>query len=157
MSKVLIETYRGWEIHFDTEKETFTCFSNDYDNENTKKSFAATKKYIDDYIKENETFVPFVVENQDDAFYGGGKKKKIIGIRKDGVFVYIEKEGDKPRQFSSYDESNYYVVDHANEPINEQIKQLRNEQDIINKKIKSLNSQMIKKTVKEVRLERYPK
>jgi len=157
MSKVLIETYRGWEIHFDTREEVFTCFSDSYDTENTKKSFAATKKYIDDYIKENEKFIPFVVENQDDTFYGGGKKKKIIGIRKDGAFVYIEKEGDKPRQFSSYDESNYYVVDHANEPIKEQIKQLRNEQDIINKKIKSLNSQMIKKTVKEVRLERYPK
>jgi hypothetical protein len=39
------------EIYFDTDSEEFYTLSNQYDKENTKKSFASTKKYIDDLHK----------------------------------------------------------------------------------------------------------
>ena len=38
--KTEIAKYRGWEISFDTDKETFYALSNDYDRDETKKSFS---------------------------------------------------------------------------------------------------------------------
>ena len=50
--KVQIENYRGWNIEFDTEKESFYCHSEQHDKDENKKSFASTKKWIDDFIKD---------------------------------------------------------------------------------------------------------
>ena len=51
-----ITNYRGYAISFNTEKETFLS---DIGNDGSeKKSFAATKKAIDEYIKDNQVFVP---------------------------------------------------------------------------------------------------
>ena len=45
---------------FDTEKEDFFTVSNEYDTQQTKKSYASAKKYIDDYLKENQNFNQWV-------------------------------------------------------------------------------------------------
>ncbi len=42
--KIEIENYRGWDISFDTEKETFYAISSHFDTDKTKQSFAATPK-----------------------------------------------------------------------------------------------------------------
>lgn len=82
--RVEIANYRGWEISFDTDKEEFYCLSNEYDNDVNKKSFSASKKYIDDYIKLNKEFKPFFVTSKDSR----ERKIKIVGVRKDGgLFV----------------------------------------------------------------------
>src|SRR5678809_670812 len=116
--RVLIEEYRKWEIFFDTNSEDFYTVSNEYDNDKTKRSYAAVKKYIDDYIKDNETFTPVSIQRED------GRVFKLIGIRKDGAFMYEDKDGRK-QQFSKCDESRYFLVDSANDHLFEKLETLR--------------------------------
>jgi len=113
MSKILIENYRGWEIYFDNDKENFYTSSDDYDREKTKTSYAATKKWIDDFIKENLVFEPIIIEKRD---YRGLEQIKLIGIRKDRRFIYEGKDGKK-EQLSEYYEKDYYLPDKSNDDI----------------------------------------
>lgn len=107
MSLIKIEDYRGFEISFDTDKETFTAWSSSYDNETKEKqSYAATKKYVDDYLKDNQNFKPFFV------FQVGRKdKKQIIGIRKDMRFIDANKE-----QISDYGLADWLIWDESVTP-----------------------------------------
>lgn len=147
--KVLIETYRGWEISFDTEKEEFYCLSNEYDNDKTKKSYASTKKYIDDYIKENEVFKP-VKFMSDYSSYRNRKYITLIGVRKDGAFIKEDENGEKS-QLSKYDESDYFMVNEKNNPVFEELDKLSKEEEILSNKRKELQSKLIKLTVKHYR------
>lgn len=89
--KVFIESYREFEISFDTDKSLFYCFSDPYDNESTSKSYESVKKYIDDHIKKNKIFKPFVVH----PVPGSWKQKEITitGIRKDKGFAATDENG----------------------------------------------------------------
>lgn len=129
--KVIIDNYRGWEISFDTELETFYCISDRYDRDETKKSFASIKKFIDDFIRENEVFEPVWVEAKPDS-YTSDKKIKLIGIRKDGRFIYENSNGEK-QQLSDYNEKDYILYDANND-------KFRLEAEKINKEIKVLNA-----------------
>jgi hypothetical protein len=80
--RVLIENYRGWELMFDTSSEDFYIMSNDYDTQQTKKSYASAKKYIDDYIKENQNFKPIKVQKMS-SIYNSAEVITLIGLRKD--------------------------------------------------------------------------
>lgn len=101
-----VDNYRGFEIRFDTDKETFNC---DIDDERSvKKSYGAIKTFIDEYIKENNTFKPFKVIKSPVESYGGSDGT-IIGVRKDGRFI-IELPSGKKDQVSDYDLSKYWVV-----------------------------------------------
>lgn len=119
---IQIETYRGWEISFDTDNETFCAYSNLHDSEVKKQSFSATKKYIDDFIKSNQTFRPFIAFVPPDK-YEGMKKIKVIGVRKDGGIVVEEKNGEK-RKLSTYDEGKYILWDDSYIPKMEEYKRL---------------------------------
>ncbi len=116
--KVEIENYRGWSIQFDTEKESFYCHSEQYDSDENKKTYSATKKWIDDFIKENQTFKPVWIEKKPNG-YGGYKKIKLIGIRKDGRFVFEDPNGNK-RQLSDYEEKDYILYNSENEKYKEE-------------------------------------
>jgi len=102
--KVEIEEYRGFIISFNTDAEEFSGVSDRYDTEFSSKSFASAKSKVDEYIKANMDFKPFVVVNK------SGEKKKIVGIRKDKKFMYEEKNGEKA-QFSTHFESDYFLYD----------------------------------------------
>lgn len=119
--QVLIENYRGWEIFFDTDKENFYTTAEEYDYETTKKSFASAKKFIDDFLKNNIKFTPIWVQRVDSS-----EPIKLIGIRKDGRFVY-ESRDEKPRQLESYYEDNYFLVDDENDKHFAKIKELESE------------------------------
>ena len=80
MSKILIETYRGFDIEFDTNCEKFQCICTE-DNAKESTSFTAVKKFIDDYKKINQDFKPFLVESIPDSYKT--EKLKVIGVRKD--------------------------------------------------------------------------
>jgi hypothetical protein len=121
--KVLIENYRGWEIYFNTDEEDFYTTSNDFDRQQSKRSYAATKKFIDDFIKENTEFRPFKIECMPSS-YKNRDVKTIVGIRKDGAFVYSDKDGSK-KQFSAYNEKEYFLVDPENDPIFKQIEEVK--------------------------------
>jgi hypothetical protein len=147
--RTLITEYRGWEIFFDTDKVEFYTVSNEYDKDNTKKSFASTKKFIDDYIKENDNFKPFFVQKQK-SIYSDSDIIRIIGIRKDGNFMYEDKEGKK-RQLSSYSEKDYFLINPENDIAFEKISQLLEQQNKINNEIKEIEKTIIKVDVKQIR------
>ena len=111
--KILIETYRGFKIIFDTDSEKF---ESDVSEGNAKesKSFSAVKKYIDEFIKSNYSFTPFWIETNPKILYiGGYKSVKVVGIRKDGRFV-IEENGDL-QQLSDYNLEKYILKVDENE------------------------------------------
>jgi hypothetical protein len=137
--KIEIQVYRGWSISFDTEKETFYCHSEQWDKDENKKSFASTKKWIDDFIKENEVFNPIWVESKPKTY--GEKMIKLIGIRKDERFVYENSKGEKV-QLPEHNEKDYILYDEKNEKhkieaakIDEQIEELRLQKNAILEKI----------------------
>lgn len=149
--KVEIEVYRGWTISFDTEKETFYCHSEQLDRDEKKKSFASTRKWIDDFIKENQVFKPVWVESKPKSY--GEKKIKIIGIRKDGKFVYEAPNGDK-KQLPDYSEKDYILYDEVNEQhkieaekIDQQIESLRLQRSTILDKVKGVELVEYKKQI----------
>jgi hypothetical protein len=113
--KVLIDNYRKFEINFDTDTDEFYSVSDYYDTEVKKKSFASSKKAIDDFIKANSEFKPFdVVPTYGNSSYK--KAGKIIGIRKDKRFI-IQYENGETGQVSEYDEKDYALPNEANEAI----------------------------------------
>lgn len=143
---VKIEDYRGWEIYFNTDREDFYTVSNEYDHDQKKRSYSSIRKYIDDYIKDNFEFKPITVHRLGEV----ERPIKIIGIRKDGRFVYEDKEGKK-HQFSSYDEYSYFLVNDANESSFKELIKLKLDKKNIENTIKEIESKVIKFTVKEYR------
>lgn len=147
--RVLIEVYRKWEIFFDTDKEEFYTTSNEYDTEKVKRSYASAKKFIDDYIKDNETFTPIWVQREDTIY---DRQIKLVGLRKDGAFIYETKDGKK-QQLSKYDEGRYFLVDEANDSIFKEIEVLEKQYEELRKEIVKSRSKLTKFTVEDYRKE----
>lgn len=103
---MLIETYRGYEINFEPDKDAFYCVVEG--DQWTKKSYTLIKTAIDNFIKE-QPFEPFNVVLKPNEYRYSGKKTrlKIIGIRKDGRFISDNK--GKKEQVSEYDENDYIL------------------------------------------------
>ncbi len=152
--KVKIEDYRGWEIFFHTDNEEFYTVSNEYDKDKSKKSYAATKKFIDDYIKDNLEFKP-VFAQTDASIFSGGEIIKLVGIRKDGFFM-CERNG-KIEQLGKYYEKDYYLVNEENNAAMDVIKELRKERDGIDLKIKEVNKKVIRIGLDTIREKYIPK
>ena len=110
---VKIETYRGIEIVFNTDRSTFSCILNDYGKES--KSFDAVKKGIDEYIKDNNTFSPFEIIAAPYS-YKKFKKYTVIGIRKDNRFILKDIKGEQS-QLSEYDEKSHCLYSPELEPL----------------------------------------
>jgi hypothetical protein len=117
--EVKIETYRGWDILFDTEYETFKAESDFFDHRKEKKSYPSVKKYIDEYLKANLKFTPFIIEKIPSLYSRDGskqEKRRVIGIRKDGVYVVEStRKGVTTEQISKYDEDKYCVMNPDNQ------------------------------------------
>lgn len=147
--RVLIENYRGWEIFFDTDKEEFYTLSDYFDKQETRRSYASTKKYIDTYTKNNSEFQPIKVQKM--PFSNGCSHIiTLIGLRKDNAFMYEDSSGKK-QQLSSYYEKDYFVVDSRNEPHFAKISELYSEIDKIREKIAEEEKFIIKVDVKSIR------
>lgn len=149
--KTTIENYRGIDIWFDTEYETFSC---DVDHENSvKKSYPAVKKFIDDWKKDAANFKSFRVCGNPNSYYGG-KNGTIIGIRKDGRFVLENEKGEK-EQVSDSNLKDFILYDSANIHLFEALEKHRlawdsykEQHDKISQQIKS---KFIIKTLKDVK------
>lgn len=148
-SVILIDNYRGWDILFHKESETFYAAIDNYSRE--KRSYSSAKKFIDEYIKDNFNFNPVVVQKEP-SIYNDGEKITLIGIRKDEVFIAIDKDGVKTR-LSSYDEKEYFIFDERNESVFLDIKYLKEEREKINEKIKKAQERIIKITVADFKKE----
>lgn len=147
--KVQIETYRGWDITFDTDKETFIAVSSDYDNQETKRSYASIKKYIDEFIKENVNFTPVKVMRMSDMF-NPTDIITLIGIRKDKAFMYEDKKGNKA-QLSAYFEKDYFLVNPDNEPFFKEIEEIDEQIKALEEKRKEVKAKVIKVGLDEIR------
>jgi len=150
--KVHIENYRGWDISFDTDKEMFHYVSSDYDTDGKKISYAAAKKFIDDFIKENQTFTPFWVEGVPDSYGRTGKKLKVVGIRKDGRFISENEKGEKD-QISDYDIKDYMAINEANGPLWDELKAIDSDAKVLSEKRKTVIAKFTVKTLKEIKSE----
>lgn len=113
MANILIENYRGFKIEFNTDKSTFSSVLNDYNKES--KSFDAIKKDIDEYLKENQSFEPFMAIRKPDLTWGS-ETIEIIGIRKDGLFYYKNEKGEK-NQLSKHSENSYFIKEDWHEKV----------------------------------------
>lgn len=141
---VLIQNYRGVDILFDADNERFS-YQFDLGSWNQKQSFAACKKSIDDYLKDNATFEPFVVRE-----WQSGRCIKVVGIRKDNRFVY--EKGNSKEQISEYDEKNYIEYDEAHEKQYATIAALEIEIDAIQEKISEVRKTITgKKNLKDLK------
>lgn len=156
-SRVKIRDYRGFEIFFDTDKdqEVFYCMSNSRDTETTKKSFSAIKKWIDDYIKANTEFKPTRVEYVGSGMFNKSKEVILIGIRKDGLFVYNDENGKK-QTISKFDENDWVVYNPDNIPLREGIAKLQEEKEIIYKKIVALEKKITGIPISELKKDMNP-
>jgi len=121
MSEILIETYRGFDIEFDTNFEKFKCICTE-ENAKESTSFTAVKKFVDDYKKTNQDFKPFWVEAIPERYKSG--KLKVIGVRKDGRFVAENSKGDKI-QISDYDLNDYMLLKPENEMAMNKLSELK--------------------------------
>ena len=125
MSKILIETYRGFDIEFDTNCEKFQCICTE-ENAKESTSFTAVKKFVDDYKKTNQDFKPFWVEPTPERYKSG--KLKVIGVRKDGRFVAENSKGDKI-QISDYDLNDYMLLKSENEMAMNKLSELKTKEE----------------------------
>lgn len=140
-----VDKYRGYEIRFCTNRETFQC---DIDDERSvKKSYSAVKKFIDEYIKDNSEFKPFKVEPNPKN--GWGKPGIITGIRKDGRFI-LETDDGKKHQISDYEMDRYCLLNQDNEPLKKQIAKLKGDINSLQSQIKMLEEKYITKTLKDI-------
>ena len=146
MDNILIENYRGWEIFFDKNSEDF--YAKVSDNEQRKRSYASAKKYIDDYIKENNTFKPVIVQKLSTIF--GEDIIELIGMRKDGKFIYKGRD-NKKYALSDYYEKDYFIVDSRNDIHIAKIKELKGKIQNLNNEIIETSKKLIRFTVKQLR------
>ena len=121
--------YRGHDINFDTESETF--YVNGHDWQQEKKSFAACKKEVDEYLKDNAGFEPFFIEPKIGGMWAR-KKYKVIGRRKDGRFVGENEKGEK-EQISDSDRNDYVIKDPLHDPLKVKIKSIDAKMDELRK------------------------
>ena len=127
--KAIIENYRGFEISFDTDTEAFYGISDQYDKDFKKPSYASAKKFIDEFLKDNQNFKPFWVEVNPNS-YRSTEKIRIIGIRKDNRFIYENSKGEK-KQIIEYDEKDYIFPNSDNDQVKQQLKDAVIEQEEI--------------------------
>ena len=154
--KALIEKYRGFDIFFDTHDEKFTF--QEPDETVVKPSYSALKKAVDDYIKENSTFVPFeMVANPLEHHYSSRPERiKVTGIRKDGRFVYTNTKKENV-QISEYDERYWAQETPDNQEHILKIMALELEKDDINRKIDATKKKLKIVTLKDLKPKYLPK
>jgi len=132
MRKVFIEKYRGYDIEFDVDEEKFQCIVTDNDNKESK-SLAAVRKFVDEYIKNNQKFSPFWVELcPGKGGWSTEKRLKIIGLRKDNRFMAELPDGTKT-QVSGYDMNRYIIEDIVNKQIIDELNQESSDKEYADK------------------------
>jgi len=141
---VVIEKYRGWDISFDTDKESFFVESDEWDQKKEKRSFAACKSFVDDFLKANSEFKPVRIQHIED-----GREVMLVGIRKDGFFVYLD--GDEKKQLSKYSERSYVKFNPDNTPIFIEIAKIKAQKRSLQQSLDALEKQVTGESLKSIR------
>ena len=159
--KRLIDTYRKFPIYFDVDDEVFVCDAKeahwrDADFYKISKSFSAVKKFVDEFIKDNSTFEPFIVRKSPACNSGTSlpNEMKIVGIRKDNRFIYENAKGEN-MQISEWDEENFVLFNPEDDALYAKIAFLelrvdeaRNNLDAAKKLVKGKNLSQLKSKYK---------
>lgn len=140
--RILIEEYRGFDIYFDKNSEEFNAISNEYDIQKNKKTLSLAKKSVDDYINDNLDFKPVIVQQLSSVFTSE-KEIELIGIRKDGRFIFRNHKGE-PEQLSQHSESDYFLKNEVNNKIFGEIAILEGQIRQLEKEVKIKKAQIIK-------------
>lgn len=139
MSKILIETYRGFDIKFNTDSVKFECILGESNDNRSSIAFPSIKKMIDEFLKQNNDFKSFrVVPHPKSMWKTQGAT--ILGIRKDGRLT-AENDGGK-FQLSNYDMEQYIIYKEEDDYKYEKLKELTNKD--------KLQSQQINKEKEEI-------
>ena len=150
----VIETYRGFEIRFETNSESF---QSELSDKRKKYSYPMVKKEIDEHHKDAKNFKPFDVHG---TIIGsnGAAIAKVVGIRKDNFFV-IETDKGK-QQISRFDEAKLMLYFPENKPVIDEISELEKDwvktlasfkerRDGLYKKLKTVTLADYSKTIKQ--------
>lgn len=153
--KVFISEYRGWDIYFNTRDESFYAHSENFDREQPKKTYSSIKKFIDEFIKDNQNFNPVevrvhIVVQTIGTIYESSKIITLIGLRKDGTFLYQDKNGKK-HQLPEYHERDYFIVNSENDFIFKELELIKLERNRIDKLIREKELEVKKVTVEDIR------
>lgn len=148
--KAPIEIYRGFDITFDTDSETFLCYSSEWDTESGKRSYAAAKKWIDDFIKENVKFKRVLITGVIGE-YADKSKLTLTGIRKDHAFMAEGTSGVS--QISKYHESRYCIYQPEHDAIRAEYERMGKEIEHMQKK----RDEYLKENYNPVTLDEYKK
>lgn len=113
MDKFLIETYREHQIWYnaDTDKFTVELLIEDSWREKGRKSLKDCRKAIDEHIKANAEFKPFICLHK---AYSDATIVKVLQVRKDGGLL-LEKNGQTQTEISQPEQqlngkTNYFFV-----------------------------------------------
>lgn len=148
---IQIEEYRGFTIYFNKEEDKFICDHDAADVQGKKASYSAVKKFVDDFIKENDTFNPVLLQKRER--WGGGAlqddRAKLIGVRKDGRFVAEDEKGDK-FQIGRYEMDRWVIFNEDNIEIEKEAREIEFQIDSLRKK-----AEITRKRMKAITLEQY--
>ena len=142
--KVTLETYHNVDIYFDTDGEVFGCGIKT--DSKTSKSFTAIKTWIREYQKENDTFESFEVIPNPKKNHYSQKQTTIVGMNKEGLFVYIDPITKKKNQISEWNAGNWCVKNDSLDVHLATIAILELERDRISRKIEDQKNQFLSKT-----------
>lgn len=100
-----IDDYKGFEIYFDTDEGKFIIEGCDY--QQAKPSYTSAKKFVNDFLKENNLFPEFkLVSNP--TKNGWGKKEVIVqGLHSNGNLLAFDVEKQEKFQLSTYNWTDY--------------------------------------------------
>ena len=115
---LLIDTYRGFDIYYNEDKDKFICemvMEDDF-RTSTRSSLTALKREVDKFIKSNANFKPFKImivspgygDYDNKQFDGKVETAMAIGVRKDGALI-IEKDNErKDKDYIKYESGDSY-------------------------------------------------
>lgn len=149
--KTKVDTYKGFEIYFDTDNSEFIIEGED--SKEVKRSYNACKKYINDFIKENKLFGTFKIIKLPNKRYRGQQdllEITVVGIHANGNFLCERADGEK-FQLAKYNYDDYCLVEHLlKSTYNPKIvKELENQRSILLEQIKE-EEKKLPKDISEV-------
>lgn len=108
MSKVWIDKYMNWDIHFDTDNETFSAECDHFDHRTAGRvSYAAVKNAIKKYVKENSGFKPIPVVYH---YWGNLRRGEIVGMRPDAKLLVKMDDKESSKVINAHELEKYSLM-----------------------------------------------
>lgn len=103
--KTKVDDYKGFEIYFDTDSGKFIVEG--CDSQDEKPSYNSAKKFVDDFLKENNMFPEFKLTNHPRKRMWGKKDVTVQGLHGNGNLLAYDEEKQERFQLSTYNWNDY--------------------------------------------------